>query len=191
MMFPVSSILDKALAPSNEEPLSFGRGVLLSLLSSLSRPHIYLTAERCAHWNGYHVSSGGGTQAILDFELSSRLSFLSDGCSFCLLNLSHCTHVQLAIPDFASIMGLIGSTCCMLLALIMPGLLHLHYFKGYALPTLEVGSASSWLHACRQLTRWQLYFDYLLVGMGSFFTLTGTLEALGRIAEVHSAAGDT
>eukprot|EP00045_Choanoeca_perplexa_P006753 m.58456 g.58456 ORF g.58456 m.58456 type:complete len:409 (+) comp13765_c0_seq1:169-1395(+) len=114
MLFPVSSILDKALAPSNQELPSFAKG-------NMVRVAVVITSAL----------------------------------------------VVLAIPDFASIMGLIGSTCCMLLALIMPGLLHLHFFKG-------------------QLSPWQLRFDYLLVSMGSFFMLTGTSEALGRIVEVHS-----
>jgi hypothetical protein len=38
--------------------------------------------------------------------------------------------VTLSIPDFAAIMGLIGSTCCMLLALMMPGLIHV-IFSGF------------------------------------------------------------
>jgi hypothetical protein len=42
--------------------------------------------------------------------------------------------IVIAVPDFAAIMGLIGSTCCMLLALILPGFVphhapphHLHF----------------------------------------------------------------
>jgi len=71
------------------------------------------------------------------------------------------------IPDFASIMGLIGSTCCMLLALIMPGLIHSQLFKS------ELSASAKLL-------------NHALVLIGLVGCLLGTNDALNRIR----ASGD-
>ena len=48
---------------------------------------------------------------------------------FCLVGIT--ALVTVAIPDFSNVMAFIGSTCCNLLALILPPALYLFYFKGY------------------------------------------------------------
>lgn len=66
------------------------------------------------------------------------------------------------IPDFAAIMGLIGSTCCMLLALILPAYFHLCIF----------GS---------RLTKAEKCFDYFVIGLGLAGSVLGLQDALERI----------
>eukprot|EP00049_Salpingoeca_infusionum_P013451 m.251396 g.251396 ORF g.251396 m.251396 type:complete len:179 (-) comp15449_c1_seq7:1685-2221(-) len=70
--------------------------------------------------------------------------------------------VALLVPDFAIIMGFIGSTCCMLLALIMPALLHLRYFR-------------------KKLSTFQLLFDYYVLALGIVCMVSGTLDAFQRL----------
>ena len=86
-------------------------------------------------------------------------------------SLLRCAEVAVAgvivtgIPDFAAIMGLIGSTCCMLLALIMPGLIHSQLFKS------ELSASSKLL-------------NHTLVLVGLVGCLLGTNDALARIRAV-------
>lgn len=68
----------------------------------------------------------------------------------------------LLIPDFAAIMGLIGSTCCMLLGLIMPGLIHLRLFEN-------------------NLSTLASILDYGIVALGVTGSVIGTNDALTRI----------
>jgi proton-coupled amino acid transporter len=75
--------------------------------------------------------------------------------------------IVLVIPSFSAIMGLIGATCCSLLAFILPGLFHLKLFKG-------------------ALTKKQIIMDYFLFGLGILGALLGTHDALVRIGLVHS-----
>jgi len=70
----------------------------------------------------------------------------------------------LAIPDFAIIMGLIGSSCCMLLALILPGLFHLKLFKS-------------------KLTTLDTIFDVCIVVLGIVGSILGMGDALERISQ--------
>eukprot|EP00039_Didymoeca_costata_P004251 m.72225 g.72225 ORF g.72225 m.72225 type:complete len:431 (+) comp12311_c0_seq2:357-1649(+) len=70
--------------------------------------------------------------------------------------------VVVCIPDFAIIMGLIGSTCCMVLGLIMPALNHLAIFK-------------------TKLTRIQIFWDILIILLGCIGSMLGTRDALLRI----------
>eukprot|EP00043_Microstomoeca_roanoka_P029830 m.23414 g.23414 ORF g.23414 m.23414 type:complete len:416 (-) comp9490_c0_seq3:2088-3335(-) len=74
--------------------------------------------------------------------------------------------VVLAVPDFANIMGLIGSTCCMLLALILPPLIHIKLL--------------------RNKLKWKDYaLDGLMLALGSIGLVLGTADALRRIAAHH------
>lgn len=79
-------------------------------------------------------------------------------CTLVLISAS----VVVVIPDFAAIMGLIGSTCCMPLALILPGIIHLKVFK----------SKNSVV---------DVIMNYLIVGLGVTGSILGTLDALDRI----------
>ena len=80
--------------------------------------------------------------------------------------------VVIAIPDFAVVMGLIGSTCCMLLALILPGYFHLKIFG-------------------RRLTLCQRCFDYLLIFLGVCGSILGTRDAVNRILHPDDAPPGT
>ena len=66
------------------------------------------------------------------------------------------------IPDFSVIMGLIGSTCCMLLALILPGLLHLFFFR----------EELSWRDRAR---------NNFIVGLGVVASVMGFLDVVKRL----------
>merc|ERR1712226_1033438 len=70
--------------------------------------------------------------------------------------------IVLIIPSFSAIMGLIGATCCSLLAFILPAAFHLKLFKG-------------------TLTRTQVITDYFLIAMGVIGAVMGTHDALVRI----------
>ena len=75
--------------------------------------------------------------------------------------------IVLLIPSFSAIMGLIGATCCSLLAFILPALFHKKLFQG-------------------QATQQEQYFDYVLLGVGIIGAILGTHDALARIGIVHS-----
>eukprot|EP00041_Stephanoeca_diplocostata_P022725 m.544669 g.544669 ORF g.544669 m.544669 type:complete len:283 (+) comp22140_c0_seq2:123-971(+) len=102
----------------------------------------------------------GGTQA--DGLPIYKGAFLRSG----LVGLSGI--IVLAIPDFATIMGLIGSTCCMLLALILPGIFHLRIYAG-------------------KLSLYDRMFDYGIIALGVTGSILGSIDALERI---FSAATD-
>ena len=76
--------------------------------------------------------------------------------------------IVLIIPSFSAIMGLIGATCCSLLAFILPGLFHLKLFKG----TLKKSS---------------IIFDYFLIALGTVGAILGTHDALVRIGLATSS----
>lgn len=38
--------------------------------------------------------------------------------------------VVMVIPNFATLMALVGATCCTMLAFVLPGLFHMTIFKG-------------------------------------------------------------
>lgn len=75
--------------------------------------------------------------------------------------------IVLLIPSFSAIMGLIGATCCSLLAFILPALFHLKLFKG-------------------SLTKQQETLNYTLLVIGVIGAILGTHDALARIGLVHS-----
>eukprot|EP01147_Barroeca_monosierra_P009244 gene9244-1526_t len=83
-----------------------------------------------------------------------------------------CGLVVIAIPDFASIMGLIGSTCCMLLALILPPLIHIKLMQG-------------------QLKWYHLALDGLMLAMGTIGLVMGTSDALRRIVNHHMGSSES
>jgi len=78
--------------------------------------------------------------------------------------------VVLIIPDFSTIMVLIGATCCSLLAFILPSLLHMRIFKG-------------------RHTRKQLIEDYAILLFGCLGTLIGSIDALKRLGIIPDYSG--
>ncbi|XP_006819511.1 uncharacterized protein LOC102806055 [Saccoglossus kowalevskii] len=70
--------------------------------------------------------------------------------------------VVLAIPNFSTLMALVGASCCTLLAFILPAIFHLRIFKG-------------------SLNKKQLFLDYFLITVGVVGTVIGTWDALKRL----------
>ncbi|XP_038063106.1 amino acid transporter AVT3B-like [Patiria miniata] len=70
--------------------------------------------------------------------------------------------VVILIPNIATLMALIGATCCTLLAFVLPGIFHMRIFK-------------------ESLTRRQLAFDIFLIVMGIIAACFGTWDALKRL----------
>ncbi|KAK7076893.1 hypothetical protein SK128_002407 [Halocaridina rubra] len=69
-----------------------------------------------------------------------------------------------AVPNFAILMGLIGATCCTLLAFILPAAFHMCIFK-------------------QRLTKKQWYFDAMLIFLGVTGSIIGVWDAFNRIHE--------
>ncbi|XP_076468194.1 uncharacterized protein LOC143299009 [Babylonia areolata] len=88
---------------------------------------------------------------------------------FCLVVLTG--FVVLAVPNFANLMALVGSSCCTLLAFILPGIFHMNIFRG-------------------SLTRSQLMLDWMLVVIGVCGTVIGTMDALKRLTEMPDSGAD-
>jgi proton-coupled amino acid transporter len=76
--------------------------------------------------------------------------------------------IVLLIPSFSAIMGLIGATCCSLLAFILPALFHQKLFKG-------------------TLSKKNETLNYTLLSIGVIGAILGTHDALKRI--MHPVAG--
>ncbi|XP_041359455.1 amino acid transporter AVT3B-like isoform X2 [Gigantopelta aegis] len=72
--------------------------------------------------------------------------------------------IVMAIPNFAILMALIGASCCILLALVLPGAFHLKIFNV-------------------SLTRSQRLINWSLIIMGILGTIVGMWDALRRVAE--------
>ncbi|XP_065190377.1 uncharacterized protein LOC135821242 [Sycon ciliatum] len=70
--------------------------------------------------------------------------------------------IVLIIPDFSVMIALIGSTCCTLLAFILPAIFHIRIFGG-------------------KLTRWQMSLDYFLIVVGFVGGSLGLRDALTRL----------
>jgi len=77
----------------------------------------------------------------------------------------------LAIPNFADLIGLVGATCCTMLAFIMPGLFHMKIFKG-------------------SLTKGEFCLDVLLIVIGLIGAFIGTSDALARLHETHTGGAE-
>lgn len=75
--------------------------------------------------------------------------------------------VVLAIPNFSTLMALVGCSCCMFLAFILPGLFHWLIFRG------------------NNLSAWSLVMDVLLVIVGIVGSIIGLQDALIRLTD-HS-----
>jgi len=75
--------------------------------------------------------------------------------------------IVLLIPSFSAMMGLIGATCCSLLAFILPALFHQKLFQGVN-------------------TQAQTSLNYFLIFLGIVGCMLGTHDALVRIGMVHS-----
>lgn len=88
---------------------------------------------------------------------------------FCLVVLTG--FVVLAVPNFANLMALVGSSCCTLLAFILPGIFHWNIFRG-------------------SLTRSQVMLDWFLVLIGFLGTIVGTMDALTRLSEAPESTVD-
>ncbi|XP_066980114.1 uncharacterized protein [Macrobrachium rosenbergii] len=67
-----------------------------------------------------------------------------------------------AVPNFAILMGLIGATCCTLLAFILPAAFHMSIFK-------------------QRLTKRQWYFDAMLIFLGISGSIIGVWDAFNRM----------
>ncbi|XP_022100370.1 amino acid transporter AVT3C-like [Acanthaster planci] len=70
--------------------------------------------------------------------------------------------VVILIPNIATLMALVGATCCTLLAFILPGIFHMRIFQ-------------------ESLTRGQWVFDVFLIVMGIIAACFGTWDALKRL----------
>ncbi|XP_075240567.1 uncharacterized protein LOC142336005 [Convolutriloba macropyga] len=70
--------------------------------------------------------------------------------------------IVVAIPNFSVLMALVGSTCCTLLAFILPAVFHLYLFQ-------DESSVS------------QLTLDYVLIFIGVLGALMGTWDAICRL----------
>ncbi|XP_028412726.1 amino acid transporter AVT3A-like [Dendronephthya gigantea] len=77
--------------------------------------------------------------------------------------------IVLTIPSFSTLMALIGSSCCILLAFILPGLFHLRIFKG-------------------ELTIYQKILDYFLILLGIVTGCLGTRDAVERLFSKDNTA---
>ncbi|ELT99255.1 hypothetical protein CAPTEDRAFT_221555 [Capitella teleta] len=73
--------------------------------------------------------------------------------------------IVLGIPNFSTLMALVGATCCTLLAFTLPGIFHLQLTKQIT------GSIS----------RWAFSIDVFLIVLGIVGALIGTLDALMRL----------
>jgi len=99
--------------------------------------------------------------ALLSNSKAEKLPFIQGAVLRCVLPVV-AGFIVTGIPDFASIMGLIGSTCCMLLSLIMPGLIHSKLFKS-------------------GISAWQKLLNHALILTGIVGCMLGTNDALHRI----------
>ncbi|XP_072040988.1 uncharacterized protein [Amphiura filiformis] len=70
--------------------------------------------------------------------------------------------IVVAIPNFTTLMALVGATCCTLLAFILPGIFHMRIFK-------DTITFKMWV------------FDVLLILLGILATIIGTWDALKRM----------
>ncbi|XP_050417688.1 uncharacterized protein LOC126831105 [Patella vulgata] len=80
--------------------------------------------------------------------------------------------VVILIPSFSNLMALIGSSCCTLLAFILPGIFHLYIFKG-------------------DMSFSQKLFDYFLIFIGIVGTIVGLWDAFRRLHEGEEKDEDT
>ncbi|KAF4518691.1 hypothetical protein B566_EDAN002727 [Ephemera danica] len=71
------------------------------------------------------------------------------------------------VPNFGTLMALIGSSCCTLLAFILPGWFHICIFRGNHISTLEK------------------IFDIFLILLGIAGTIVGMQDALMRMSSPH------
>ena len=79
---------------------------------------------------------------------------------FLLVNLTGV--IVLAIPNFATLMGLIGATCCTMIAFTLPGLFH-----------LKICGAT--------LTRYEKIFDLFLIFLGLIGYVSLLCTLIGHI----------
>ncbi|XP_071951586.1 uncharacterized protein [Antedon mediterranea] len=80
--------------------------------------------------------------------------------------------IVIAIPNFTTLMALVGASCCTLLAFILPAIFH--------------------MKICQEtLTSKQLAFDWFLIILGVIGSLIGTHDALHRMFAPDVDADDT
>ena len=101
----------------------------MSRLSRCLYPELWFI-EACGWWLQHDICVGFALQNVLRFLLVNVTGV-----------------IVLAIPNFATLMGLIGATCCTMIAFTLPGLFHLKI----------CGS---------NLTRMQKLFDVFLIFLG-------------------------
>ncbi|CAC5374361.1 SLC36A [Mytilus coruscus] len=75
--------------------------------------------------------------------------------------------VVMVIPNFATLMALVGATCCTMLAFVLPGLFHMTIFKG-------------------SLTIYQVIIDWTLMFIGILGAIIGTIDAFKRLSNAPS-----
>merc|ERR1712226_489553 len=138
MMFPVVQLLEAKFLPEH------------SNLNSTSSPSI-VTENRTPRAQKYMTSA-----------FSNHTSKYLHG------NILRCALVcvtgliVVAIPNFSVLMALVGSTCCSLLAFILPAVFHLYLFEN-------------------ECTTAELVLDYSLIFIGVLGALMGTWDALCRL----------
>lgn len=72
--------------------------------------------------------------------------------------------IVVVIPNFSTLMALIGSSCCTLLAFILPGIFHYVLFRD-------------------KLTKWGMALDIFLILLGIIGTVIGLKDAFGRLMD--------
>ncbi|CAG2229789.1 PAT [Mytilus edulis] len=75
--------------------------------------------------------------------------------------------VVMVIPNFATLMALVGATCCTMLAFVLPGLFHMTIFKG-------------------SLTIYEVIIDWTLMFIGIVGAIIGTIDAFKRLSNAPS-----
>jgi len=85
--------------------------------------------------------------------------YVAFGIRFCLVTLTGI--IVMEVPNFNSLMSLIGATTCTTLAFIMPGLCHYSLFRN-------------------ELTKSQMCLDLFLAGFGILLAIVGTYDAVNK-----------
>ena len=78
---------------------------------------------------------------------------------------------RLVDSDAVAVAVAVASCCSRLLALILPGLIHLELFKS-------------------NLTTTEKMFDYVIIGLGCTGSVLGLQDAIARIIHYHSDADE-
>ncbi|XP_003388735.3 PREDICTED: amino acid transporter ANT1-like [Amphimedon queenslandica] len=99
--------------------------------------------------------------SCVSFSPSHFTGYLS-GCILRILLVLVTGIIVLLIPNFSILMALVGSSCCTLLAFILPAVFHVKLFG-------------------KNIARFQFFFDILLILIGLIGAVIGTQDALSRL----------